>query len=181
MRAQPCSRLQRGRSWSAGTCAPRAKSGGGDQPLTGPLAGEEAARGLATLASLLASFFSAELPAEAYVPAVDRGAATEVALNVIGVLFTVAFSAFLLRVLRKRADRAANVRVVAENRARRAAPVPDTPPSATSCFVGAAMAAVIALVLLQFSGFLDDWFQQQPQSGVVGSGVWLAWGQSHGH
>ena len=120
------------------------------------------------LAPALAAFFALALPAEAYVPAVDRGAASEVALNVIGVLFTVAFSAFLLRVLRKRADRASSVRLVAENRARRAPAVPDTPPSAASCFVGAAMAAVIAAVLLYLSGLLDDWFQQQPQSGARG-------------
>ena len=128
------------------------------------------------LAPALAAFFALALPAEAYVPAVDRGAASEVALNVIGVLFTVAFSAFLLRVLRKRADRASSVRVVAENRARRAPTVPDTPPSAASCFVGAAMAAVIAVVLLYLSGLLDDWFQQQPQSGKRDG---VSWSKSH--
>lgn len=106
-----------------------------------------------------------ELPAQAYTAAVDRSTASEVALNAIGVLFTIAFAAFLLRILRKRADRAANVRIVAERRTQARAPeLP--PPSAASCFAGAAMASVLAFLLFQLSGFIDDWFTQQPQSGA---------------
>ena len=116
-------------------------------------------------ALVTASAAAHELPAQAYTAAVDRSTASEVALNAIGVLFTIAFAAFLLRVLRKRADRAANVRIVAERRTQARAPeLP--PPSAASCFAGAAMASVLAFLLFQLSGFIDDWFTQQPQSGA---------------
>ena len=127
------------------------------QAPAGPPAARRALASLASLAS------TAALPALAYTPAVDSAGVGEVVQTVAGVLFTAAASAFLLRLVRRRASRATNVRLVAAQRAspRRAE---GPPPSAASCFVGAAFAAVLAVALWTFSGWLDGVFEDAPPS-----------------
>jgi hypothetical protein len=117
-------------------------------------------------AGLLAALAAAAAapPALAYTPAVDAAQAAGVAENAVGVLFTVTFAAFLLRVLRKRASRATGVRLAAQRRAEPAAP--EQPVTAANCFLGAALATVFALGLWRLSGTVDDLFAQAPPSGT---------------
>jgi hypothetical protein len=97
---------------------------------------------------------------------VDAAQVTDLAENAAGVLFTVASATFLLRLLRRRASRATNVRLVSERKAEARRGVEAPPPSAASCFVGAVLATVLSLGLWQFSGYLDGLFDEAPPSGA---------------
>jgi len=101
----------------------------------------------------------------AYTPAVDADAVSSVAQNAIGVLFTIAFAAFLLRVLRKRASRALNVRVAAERKAVDAPPAAELPPvTAVACFQGAGLAVLCAAALWTFTQFVEGAFDSAAPS-----------------
>jgi len=159
-------RLRRAAS-SRGRCAaPRA----GSPPALAASASAAAAAAAAALA------LATSPPALAYTPALGasevrlspgRAAALsspcqvgDAASTAAGVLFTAASAAFLLRVLRRRASRATNVRLAAR---RAAAPREELPPpSAGACFAGAAIAAAIACGLWTLSGFLDGLLSEAP-------------------
>jgi hypothetical protein len=133
-----------------------------------PLTADAQPRSVAWLAAAVAATAAAASPlaAHAYTPAVDVDGVSSVAQNAVGVLFTITFAAFLLRVLRKRASRATNVRVAAQRKvqAATAARPPDQPVTAANCFVGAALALVCAVALWTFTGFVEGMFDAQPAS-----------------
>ena len=116
---------------------------------------------LALLGAALA--LSAEPAFAAYQPAVDTQEVTSVAQNVIGVLFTISFAAFLLRVLRKRASRALSVRVAAERKAV-AAPAELPPVTAGACFQGAGLAVLCAAAFWAFTTFVEGAFDSAAPS-----------------
>jgi hypothetical protein len=117
-------------------------------------------------AAVALAWLALAAPAHAYTAAVDVDGVTSVAQNAVGVLFTITFAAFLLRVLRKRASRATNVRVAVERKAQAAAaPAPPLEPvTAGNCFLGAALALVCAVALWTFTGFVESLFDAQPAS-----------------
>ena len=120
---------------------------------------EESSGGFALALMSAALALSAGPASAAYSPAVDTQEVTSVAQNVIGVLFTIAFAAFLLRVLRKRASRAVNVRVAAERKAADAPPAAELPPvTAAACFQGAGLAVLCAAALWTFTTFVEGAF-----------------------
>ena len=123
--------------------------------------GESGGFALALLGAALA--LSAEPAFAAYQPAVDTQEVTSVAQNVIGVLFTISFAAFLLRVLRKRASRALNVRVAAERKAV-AAPAELPPVTAAACFQGAGLAVLCAAAFWAFTTFVEGAFDSAAPS-----------------
>jgi len=111
-----------------------------------------------------AAWLAAAAPAAAaYAPAVDASGVADVAGNVGGVLFTVAFSTFLLRVLRRRASRATEVREAAA----RAEVLPSAPPepvTAANCFLGAALATGCAALFWAGTQALEGAFDAVPAS-----------------
>jgi hypothetical protein len=117
---------------------------------------------LALMSAALA--LSAGPASAAYTAAVDTQEVTSVAQNVIGVLFTIAFAAFLLRVLNKRASRAVNVRVAAQRKAVDA-PAADLPPvTAAACFQGAGLAVLCAAAMWFFTTFVEGAFDSAAPS-----------------
>ncbi len=121
-------------------------------------------RSFAALGASVGAWLALEAPAgAAYTPAVAPEEATSIAQNAVGVLFTITFAAFMLRLLRKRATRATNVRLASE-RLKAPAAAPDQPVTAANCFLGAGMALVCALVLWTFTSFLEGAFDAQPVS-----------------
>jgi hypothetical protein len=133
----------------------------GDAAATADAVGASGGFALALLGAALA--LSAEPAFAAYQPAVDTQEVTSVAQNVIGVLFTISFAAFLLRVLRKRASRALNVRVAAERKAV-AAPAELPPVTAGACFQGAGLAVLCAAAFWAFTTFVEGAFDSAAPS-----------------
>ena len=117
---------------------------------------------LALMSAALA--LSAGPASAAYTAAVDTQEVTSVAQNVIGVLFTISFAAFLLRVLNKRASRAVNVRVAAQRKAVDA-PAAELPPvTAAACFQGAGLAVLCAAAMWFFTTFVEGAFDSAAPS-----------------